>query len=379
MLFTIYLTPIRWYHKIVKNLWKDKQMEKLITFCVASYNSEAYMRICLDSLLLGGEEVEIIIVNDGSKDKTGQIADEYQAKYPNICVAVHQSNGGHGDAINHALSLAKGIYFKVVDSDDWVDKKGYELVLTKVRENKNPDLYLCNYQYFCGNDNPSKIVQYRKRIPSNKEITWGDFKRFMLEENLTLHSCMYKTSILKESGVVLPKHMKYEDNFMIYVPMPFCKTIYYIDHVFYCYLIGRDGQSVSYEVSIKNYADFLRVAELTILSHDISKIKKSNHKLYTVLFHHERLYAIIGIMYARLNHSKEAKKRLKDFWETIKNSSDKKIYGKLKYRSLATFMVFPGVLGRLFVKIIYGLSHKAVPFNNTTTYSTKKTKELIKK
>ena len=94
------------------------EQEKLITFAVPCYNSEAYMRGCVDSLLAGGERVEIIIIDDGSTDATGAIADEYASQYPTIVKVVHQENGGHGEGINQGVKNATGIYFKVVDSDD---------------------------------------------------------------------------------------------------------------------------------------------------------------------------------------------------------------------------------------------------------------------
>lgn len=95
---------------------------KLLSIAVPCYNSEDYMRHCIETLLPGGEDVEIIIVDDGStKDRTAEIADEYAAKYPGIVKAVHQENGGHGEAVNTGLRNATGLYFKVVDSDDWLD------------------------------------------------------------------------------------------------------------------------------------------------------------------------------------------------------------------------------------------------------------------
>ena len=95
---------------------------KLLSVAVPSYNSQAYMRHAIDTLLTGGEEMEILIVNDGSKDDTAAIADEYAAKYPTICKAIHKENGGHGDAVMFGIRAATGAYFKVVDSDDWVDE-----------------------------------------------------------------------------------------------------------------------------------------------------------------------------------------------------------------------------------------------------------------
>ena len=108
---------------------------KLLSFAIPCYNSAAYMEHCIESLLPGGEDVEIIIVNDGStKDNTAEIADAYAAKYPTIVKAIHQENGGHGEAVNAGLRNATGLYFKVVDSDDWVDQDSYMQILDKLRE-----------------------------------------------------------------------------------------------------------------------------------------------------------------------------------------------------------------------------------------------------
>ena len=108
---------------------------KLLSIAIPCYNSEDYMRKCIDSLLPGGEDVEIIIVDDGShRDRTAEIADEYAAQYPTIVKAVHQENGGHGAAVNAGIENATGLYFKVVDSDDWVKEEAYMQVLETLRE-----------------------------------------------------------------------------------------------------------------------------------------------------------------------------------------------------------------------------------------------------
>ena len=98
---------------------------KLLTFAIPSYNSQDYMEHCILSLLPGGDDVEILIVDDGSKDRTAEIADEYERKYPGIVRAIHQENGGHGEAVNAGIRNATGLFFKVVDSDDWVDYEAY--------------------------------------------------------------------------------------------------------------------------------------------------------------------------------------------------------------------------------------------------------------
>ena len=116
---------------------------KLLSIAIPCYNSEAYMRHCIESLLPGGDEVEILIVDDGSqKDRTGQIADEYEARYPGICRAIHQENGGHGEAVNAGLRNATGVYYKVVDSDDWVNEEAYMEVLDTLTEREEKVLRL---------------------------------------------------------------------------------------------------------------------------------------------------------------------------------------------------------------------------------------------
>ena len=108
---------------------------KLISFLVPAYNSEAYLDRCLLSLVGFGEDVEIIVVDDGSKDSTGEIADRYALEHSNVQV-IHQENGGHGAGINAGLKVATGLYFKVIDSDDWVDQEScaklLELIKNKV-------------------------------------------------------------------------------------------------------------------------------------------------------------------------------------------------------------------------------------------------------
>ena len=105
---------------------------KLLSIAVPCYNSEDYMRHCIETLLPGGEDVEIIIVDDGSTDKTAEIADKYREQYPDIVKVVHKENGGHGSGVNKGLELATGMYFKVVDSDDWLDTNSYKKLINKI-------------------------------------------------------------------------------------------------------------------------------------------------------------------------------------------------------------------------------------------------------
>ena len=138
---------------------------KLLSVAIPCYNSEAYMRHCIESLLPGGEEVEILIVDDGStKDHTAEIADEYAKKYPGICKAIHQENGGHGEAVNAGLRSATGIYFKVVDSDDWVNEEAYMQVLDTLRTfvygQQTLDMLISNFVYEKQGAKRKKVMKY---------------------------------------------------------------------------------------------------------------------------------------------------------------------------------------------------------------------------
>ena len=195
--------------------------QKLITFAVPCYNSAAYMRHCIETLLSAGEQAEIILVDDGSvKDDTPAICDEYAAKYPTIVKAIHQENGGHGEGVNQGIRNATGLYYKLDDSDDWLDtdalKKVLERLTTLVARGTAPDLMICNYVYEHVEDGTSHTVRYTNVFPQNRLFDWVHVRRFRPDQNLLMHSVMYRTEVLRECGMVLPKHTFYVDNIFVY-------------------------------------------------------------------------------------------------------------------------------------------------------------------
>ena len=241
---------------------------KVLSIAIPSYNSENYMANCIESLLIGGDDVEILIVNDGSKDNTGRIADEYAAKYPNIIRAIHQENGGHGEAVNAGLRNATGAYFKVVDSDDWVDPKAYKEILTLLKqmltEHRQLDMLISNFVYDKQGASFKKVMNYRSVLPQNEIFTWEQIGHFKKGQYILMHSVIYRTQMLRDCELELPKHTFYVDNIFVYQPLPAVKTIYYLDVDFYHYFIGRDDQSVNEKVMIKRVDQQLRVNKLMI-------------------------------------------------------------------------------------------------------------------
>ena len=211
------------------------------------------MEKCVDSLLAGGEDVEILIVNDGSSDRTAEIADSYEKKYPTIVKAIHQENGGHGEAVNAGIRNATGLYFKVVDSDDWVSEEAYAQILKTLEElTRGPetvDLLISNFVYEKQGVKRKRVMHYRHCLPENEIFGWN--KVHMHKGNyLLMHSMIYRTKLLHECGLELPKHTFYVDNLFAFEPLPYVKKMYYLNVNFYRYFIGRDDQSVNEKVMI---------------------------------------------------------------------------------------------------------------------------------
>ena len=238
---------------------------KYITFTIPCYNSENYMRRCVDSLLVGGEDVEILIIDDGSSDRTGAIADEYEMLYPNIVKAVHKPNGGHGSGVNRGLELAHGLYYKVVDSDDWFDRDAYLKMLDKIKSfevAQFPDLIICNYVYDHLDEGIQKPMNYRNVFPTEKMCNWNTIGHFHPSQYLIMHALMFQTKVLRQSGVKLPEHTFYVDNLFSYQPLPYAKNLYYMDIDLYHYYLGREDQSVNEKVLMKRIDQQIRVTEL---------------------------------------------------------------------------------------------------------------------
>ena len=228
---------------------------KYISFAIPCYNSEAYMEKAINSILEGGEDVEIIIVNDGSKDGTQKIAERYAEKYPTIIKAVNKENGGHGDAVNCGLAHATGHYFKVVDSDDWVDRDSLMKILEAVKgfvdTDTQVDMVIANYVYEKVGMTKKKVIRYDNVLPENQIFRWDDIGRFRLDQYILMHSVIYRTEMLRLCQLELPKHTFYVDNIYVYYPLPHVRTLYYLNVDFYRYFIGREDQSVNEKVMIQ--------------------------------------------------------------------------------------------------------------------------------
>ena len=324
-----------------------------LSFVVPCYNSQNYMARCIESLLPGGEDVEIIIIDDGSKDRTGAIADEYQEKYPDIVKVIHKENGGHGSGVNAGLACAKGIYFKVVDSDDWLKGDAYRKLLEKIRyyckEEKTckemPDLFVCNYVYNHLEEQVTRSMGYKNVFPVEKICHWSEIGHFLPSQYLVMHALIYRTEVLRQSGIVLPEHTFYVDNLFAYCPLPYVRNIFYMDIDLYQYYLGRDDQSVNEQVLKSRIDQQMKVTRMVIAGADLEKIKEKEPKLASYMCRNISIMMAISSIHLLLIGNKEALEKRKKLWEEIK-ISDPKLYYKLKYASLSGWTDLPGTVGR---------------------------------
>lgn len=338
---------------------------KLLSVAIPCYNSESYMRHCIESLLPGGEEVEILIVDDGStKDNTGAIADEYESRYPTICKAIHQENGGHGEAVNAGLRNATGIYFKVVDSDDWVDYSAYMEILNTLRNfvygEKTLDMLISNFVYEKEGVKRKKVMNYRSALPKNELFDWDDVKVFILGQYILMHSVIYRTDLLKQCGLELPKHTFYVDNIFVYQPLPHVKTMYYLDVNFYRYFIGREDQSVNEQVMIGRIDQQIRVTKLMLGYYDIMKIKQRKLRRYMVRY--LEIMMTISSILAIKSGTEENLEKKRELWQHLRKLN-LKLFLRLRWGFMGQGLNLPGKSGMKFPIAIYKMTQKFFGFN----------------
>lgn len=336
---------------------------KLISFTIPCYNSEAYMGHAIETVLSGGDEVEIIIVNDGSSDDTQRIAEYYAARYPEMIRVINQENGGHGAAVNAGLKVATGKYFKVVDSDDWVDEAALQEVLATLRyleENKESiDMLIANYVYEKVGVKKKNVVCYGNALPEKQVFSWDDLRHFHLDQYILMHSVIYRTTLLKEIGLQLPRHTFYVDNIYVYYPLPKVKKMYYLNVDFYRYFIGRDDQSVNEQMMIKRANQQIFITKELINQYRLSEIQ--NSKLRNYMTKYLAIMMTVSSIVLIRSHTKEALQQKADLWQYLKEK-DAPTYKKIRHGILGQAMNLPGKLGRKTSEFFYVVAKNLIGF-----------------
>ena len=337
---------------------------KLLSIAVPCYNSQDYMAHAIESLLPGGEMVEILVVDDGSKDDTARIADDYERRWPGIVKAIHQENGGHGDAVMTGLKNASGLYFKVVDSDDWVDGEAYPKILETLKAfsapDKQIDLLVSNYIYDKAGTAHKHVMSYHHALPQHRVFGWEETRHFRKGQYMLMHSVIYRTQLLRDCGLALPKHTFYVDELYVYVPLKNVEKMYYLDVDFYHYFIGREDQSVQEQVMIRRIDQALLVNRLLVSEVDPYGVDDVHKRRYMLNF--LEIVTTVSSVLLTKSGTKENLQKKKELWAYIREENPQ-VYHRLRYGLLGRLLHLPGRTGRSVMIGGYKVCQKIFGFN----------------
>ncbi len=338
---------------------------KTISFIVPCYNSAEYMNTCISSLLVCGQDIEVIIVDDGSTDDTARVADGWAAEMPDVVRVIHKENGGHGSAVNAGLDAACGLYFKVVDSDDWLDEGAMAPVMDYLREQHDrpapTDLVVTNYVYEKIHENTRTVMDHRNTYPTDREITWHDLGRFNMVQYLHMHAVIYRTQLLKDIGLQLPEHCFYVDNLYVYIPLPHVRSIRYFDLDVYRYYIGREGQSVGVDIMLQRIDQHLRVTRKMIDSVHLPG-DAPDTKLFRYMSNHMALMICVCAIFLRMRNTSEDDQKLADMWDYLHFHSPQ-LFRRVKRHPLVIGSNIPTRLGARAGITGYNIGRRMFNFN----------------
>lgn len=343
---------------------------KTISFAIPCYNSADYMDKCIESILAcdpdGRGDIEILIVDDGSvKDNTAQKADEWEQLHPGVIRAIHQPNKGHGGAVNTGLENATGLYYKVVDSDDWLDADAMREIMAYLRrqtELKEPtDLVVANYVYEKVYEGSRTVMHYRNVFPVGKECGWEDTHHFNQSQYLLMHSVIYRTELLRDCGLKLPEHTFYVDNIFVYVPLPYVQTIYYLDVDMYRYFIGREDQSVNEQVMYSRRDQQLRVTRHMIDAVDLPDAVESR-RLEKYMENYLSMMMCICSIFLRMEKTEENERDREEIWQYLEERNPV-LYKRVKRTALNWGTNLPTEAGRQLGLFGYRMAQKIFKFN----------------
>lgn len=252
---------------------------KLLTIIIPTYNAEQFLDKCLTSFILEDEKLfdklEVLVINDGSPDNSRAVAQKYVDKYPSVYKIVDKENGGHGSGINVGAEKATGMYFKVIDADDWVDKDGFLKYVRKLeaisQENSEdvPDAIITLYQRYDistgkTEDKISKPSEY------DKNYTLGE----VMDQWLSCHEDMhfwgisYNTAFYQKLGYKVAEGVFYEDQEYATVPLSYASKVCFIDAMVYIYRVGDVNQSVFGDTQVKRRSHLEKVIERLVAQYD---------------------------------------------------------------------------------------------------------------
>lgn len=339
---------------------------KTLTFIVPAYNMQDYLERCVTSLvaLEHSDDIEVLIVDDGSSDNTADIADRLQEEHEGVVKAIHQPNKGHGGAVNTGIENATGMFLKVVDSDDWVDKDALHTVMVALRAESHKeepvDLLITDYVY----DKVDKInkhtVKFGNILPVGRAITWDEVGHFGVAQYITMHALTYRTEVVRQSKLQLPEHTFYVDFIYSYQPLPFTKRLMYLNTALYHYFIGREGQSVETEAMVRRTDQLLRVNN--VMLHATPDRATIPDGLYKYMIHYFAINAVVTSVCLILSRNRDNYRHKQLMWRNME-AYDSEFAKDVRHKLSSRAINLPGKTGRFLVRQGYNVAKSLIGFS----------------
>lgn len=339
----------------------------LLTIVVPAYNAEAYLVRALSGLD-AVEGVEVVIVDDGSTDLTGAIADEWAGRHPEQVRVVHQENRGHGGAVNAGLAAARGLFLKVLDADDWLDVPSLRTLIAQLAalevQGARVDAVFTDFVHERVGKTP-KVARFDAVFPTDRVFTWAETEEFGRRNVLMMHAIVYRTQLLRDSGLELPENTFYVDNLFVMTPLALVRRMRYLPIPLYRYFIGRADQSVAPEVMVRRVDQQLFVNRLALAALPAQDAVTSGEvppELYRALLHYvEGVCAVTSATLARGGTRAHLIQRDR-FWREVK-AENPWLYTRMRRTLIGTTSNLPGQAGRRATTFAYHVARRVVGFS----------------
>ena len=250
---------------------------KLLTLAISAYNMQEYLGKCLDSVTRRDipDTLEVIIVNDGSKDKTSEIAHQYEKRFNSIVRVIDKENGHYGSCINKALEVATGKYFRPLDADDWMNTDALVSLLSLLENNDN-DLIVTTHTNYLDNNRVNHIKIPDSIIVNKKyDLKTLDFQKEKIDCFLKMHTMTYKTSILKNMSLKLSTGISYTDSEYCMFPLDKANSVIFYDLDLYQYNLSREGQTMQQSIITKSVKPFYLIS-MKMIDYFIKNYDRNN-------------------------------------------------------------------------------------------------------